>query len=381
MDFDDVGFLRDNSAAWRLLRADNAPLVLSFLGEVFVQQNSQAVAESDLVGRLDDLLHALNTPEVRFPRTAGDYLDAWAAPEQGWIRKFYPADSDEPSFDATPALEKAYAWVGSLQARPFVGTESRLHTLVELLRQMVHGAEVDPDARLAELRRRRDELDAEIAEVERGVVHRMDGAALRDRYQLFSSTARELLSDFREVADNFRALDRAARERIANWSGSKGELLEELLGDRTNIAASDQGRSFQAFYDFLLSRRRQDELADLLQTVQQLDEVTMDARMRHIHHDWMDAAERTQQTVRQLSEQLRRFLDDKVWLENRRVMDLLRSIESHALTIRSGRPRVTMELDAPAPRVVLPMERPMYTVGARATFDSTVVEEQEPVDT
>ena len=211
----------------------------------------------------------------------------------------------------------------------------------------------------------------------------MGGAALRDRYQMFSATARELLSDFREVADDFRALDRAARERIASWTGSKGELLEELLGDRTSIAASDQGRSFQAFYDFLLSRRRQDELADLLDAVRRARRG--DGRRTDAAHPLrLDGccAERTQQTVRQLSEQLRRFLDDQVWLENRRVMELLRSIESRALAVRSElRPRLTMQMDATSPRISLPMERPLYAVRPRASFDSTIVEGQEGVDT
>lgn len=48
----------------------------------------------------------------------------------------------------------------SLQARPFVATESRLHTAVELLRQIVQGT--DPERRLTDLKRRRDEIDAEI---------------------------------------------------------------------------------------------------------------------------------------------------------------------------------------------------------------------------
>ena len=46
MDFDDVSFLRANSPAWRLLRADSSPLVLWFLGDVFVQQNSPAAPGS-----------------------------------------------------------------------------------------------------------------------------------------------------------------------------------------------------------------------------------------------------------------------------------------------------------------------------------------------
>ena len=136
--------------------------------------------------------------------------------------------------------------------RDSVGTESRLHTIVELLRQMVHGSQTDPAAQLAHLHQRRAELDEQIARAERGEASLLDSAGLADRFQHFATTARELLADFREVEGNFRALDRAARERITSWEGSKGALLDELVGDRHAIAASDQGRSFQAFYDLSL---------------------------------------------------------------------------------------------------------------------------------
>src|SRR5690606_39134469 len=139
-------------------------------------------------------------------------------------------------------LEKAYAWVTGLRARSFVGTASRLETVFQLLRQIVHGAESDPQARLAELHRRRAELDAEIERAEAGEVAVLDPTALRERYQQFAGTARELLSDFREVEENFRFLDRGAREQIASWEGGKGELLAELVGDRADITSSDQGR-------------------------------------------------------------------------------------------------------------------------------------------
>jgi hypothetical protein len=66
--------------------------------------------------------------------------------------------------------------------------------------------------------------------------------------------------------------------------------------------------------------------------------------------------------VRLLSEQLRRFLDDQVWLENRRVMEILRSIEVNAVRLRElPEPDLTCEMDATAPTVSLPMERPLYT--------------------
>ena len=80
--FDEVAWLRDNSPAWRLLRADNAPLVLSFLHQVFVTENVRSIPAAELASRLDDELYALNErggETKRFPRPAKAYLDDWAA--------------------------------------------------------------------------------------------------------------------------------------------------------------------------------------------------------------------------------------------------------------------------------------------------------------
>lgn len=377
MQHDDVEVLRRRHPAWRLLRADNASLIVSFLGAVFVEENTRVITASALADRLDDELYGLRERlgDGAYPKAAKAYLDDWSTTEAGWLRKYYPAGSDEPHMDATPAVEKAMAWVESLAARSFVGTESRLNTIFELLRQMAFGAETDPEARLVELRRRRDEIDAEIMRVESGRVDLLDAVGQRDRYQQFAATARELLADFREVEENFRTLDRELREQIAGWSGSKGELLDDVLGNRILIRDSDQGRSFNAFHDFLLSSSKQDEFTALLDRVQSLEIVGQaDPRMRHIHYDWLDAGERTQATVRMLSEQLRRFLDDQVWLENRRVMDILHSIESSALLLR-GEPVLDLqiEIDGIAPTIALPMERPLYAPTVKVNVDSTGV--------
>ncbi|MCF8570896.1 DUF3375 domain-containing protein [Gordonia sp. HY002] len=376
MQFDEIVAVRKSSAAWRLLRADNAPLVLSFLGRVFVDDNIREISESGLISLLDDELYGLNQRlgEGTYPRAPKAYLDEWAAPSAGWLRKYYVTDSDEPHYDATPAVERAVAWLQSLRERDFVGTESRLNTVFDLLRQIVYGTNTDPQVRLAELRRRRAEIDAEIDAVERGEVSVLDATRRRDRYQQFGEVSRALLSDFREVEANFRGLDRQMRERIATWRGTKGELLDEIVSSRTMITDSDQGRSFQAFYDLLLSADRLDELDRLVRETQAFSDVA-DDRLANIHHDWLDAGTRAQDTVRRLSEQLRRFLDDQAWLENRRVMDLLRSIEASAYSVRDGRTdEFSHEIDSPAPTVVLPMERPLYHRAPTVDIESDDIE-------
>ena len=375
LDYATLDTLRRRHPAWRLLVADHAPLIASFLQRAFVTPNVRVMAQSALVEALEDSLFGLREQlgEAAFPKAATEYLNDWAAPERGWLRKFYPPGNDEVHFDLTPATERAISWLAGLTERAFVGTESRLLTLFDLLQQMRQGSETDPQARLAELRRRRDALDAEMARVQGGDMALLDDTALRERFMHFSTLARELLTDFREVEHNFRTLDRSVRERIALWQGAKGTLLQAILGERDAIAESDQGKSFRAFWDFLMSQQRQEELSALLAAVLALPpvaELQPDARLRRVHYDWLDAGEHAQATVALLSQQLRRFLDDQAWLENRRIMDLVRAIEARALALRAQPPVGEFTaIDDLAPAISLPMERPLYSPPAKLVLD------------
>lgn len=380
LDFNTLDSLRTHHPAWRLLRSDHAALVASFLHRVFVVPNVRVMAAADLAEALEDELYALrqHQGETAFPKSALDYLNDWAAPDKGWLRKFYRPGTDEAQFDLTPATEKAIAWLGQLSERQFIGTESRLLTLFDLLKQMSEGSEADPAKRVAELHKKRDEIDAEIAQVLSGDVPLLDDTALKDRFQQFIHGARELLTDFREVEHNFRQLDRRVRERIALWDGAKGALLEEIMGERESIADSDQGKSFRAFWDFLLSSRRQEELTELLDRVLELPavaELQPDVRTRRIHYDWMEAGEHTQRTVAALSQQLRRFLDDQAWLENRRIMDILRSIEGKALALReSVIAGNVMEMNAAHVDIELAMERPLFTPAVKPVIADLILQ-------
>ena len=367
LDIDALEALRRQHPAWRLLAAESAALVASFLHRVFVQPNRRVIAQAELAEALEDTLYALREQRgaTVYPKGALDYLNDWAANDKAWLRKFYPPGSDEPHFDLTPATERALAWLASLTERSFVGTESRLLTVFELLRQMSQGSETDPQVRLQALQRQRDEIDAEIEQVQAGNMPLLGDTALKERFTQFATLARELLADFREVEHNFRALDRRVRERITLWDGSKGALLQDILGERDLIAESDQGRSFRAFWDFLMSRERQDELTQLLDQVMQLApvaELQPDLRLKRAHYDWLEAGEHAQRTVALLSQQLRRFLDDQAYLENRRIMDILRGIEAGALAVRDAPPPGDfMHIADTAPQIELPMERPLHS--------------------
>ena len=367
LDYETLDIMRRRNPAWRFLRADHAPLAAAFLHTAFVEPNNRVLAESELAEALEDEMFKLRErlgPE-KFPKSAVEYLNEWADPAKEWLRKFYPPDSDEPHYDLTPATEKAITWLGSLAQRKFVGTESRLLTLVDLLEQIKSGSETDPEERIADLRRRKAEIESQIERIQAGELPMLDETKIRDRFQQFVQMSRDLLADFREVEQNFRTLDREVRERITLWRGPKNELLDDIMARRDAIADSDQGRSFQAFWDFLMSSDRREELTNNLARVMSLPAIagmSADSRMRRIHYDWQDAGEHTLRTVRQLSQQLRRFVDDQVFLENRRIMDILQSVEENAVALRNHPPEgPVMEVDGLAAEFGLPFERPLFS--------------------
>jgi hypothetical protein len=381
MDYWTLDRLRQTHAGWRLLAADHSAFVASFLHSSFIAPNVRTRPQGELVGLLEDHLFTLRERkgEERFPRSPGEYLDEWASERHGWLRKYYPPQGDEPHFDLTSMAERAIEWLSGLRGKPFVGTESRLLTVFNLLQEIVEGTESDSGRRLAELEKKRSALDEEIARVREGLIDMLDSTKVKDRFLQVEATARGLLADFREVEQNFRDLDRGVRERIAAWEGSRGALLDEIFGEHDSITSSDQGRSFGAFWDFLMSEDRQEELSYLLDKTFALEAVralSPDPKLRRVHHDWLHAGSTAQKTVARLSEQLRRLVDEKAFLENRRIMQLLRSIETHARSVRLAPPQDPfLEIDDSAPEIELPLDRPLFSPPFKVRLISKLLQE------
>lgn len=379
MDFYAINALRENHAGWSLLRAQNAPLAVSFFMKAFTGPNQRDIGRQELIDHLDDLLFSLREVygEDKFPRPAGEYLDEWAAPERAWLRKYYVTGQDEPRYDLTAAAEDVVRWVESLSGRDFVATQSRLTSIFAVLKALVQQSETDPEVRLAELQRQRDGIDAEMQRIRDGNIRVMTAPEALDHFQQLTTLAKDLLSDFREVEQNFRRLDRQVREQIATWDGTQGELLASIFANQQDISGSLQGRTFQGFWDYLMSPQLRTELRDLLQRATQIDALAKLDNLQavtNLHQDWLPAVEQTQATVRQLSQQMRRLLDDKVFLENKRIMQLVRSIESGALGTREVPPSgVFMEVAAQSVDVALPFERPLYEPSRRIMVDDVVV--------
>jgi hypothetical protein len=90
--------MRQSHPAWRLLCAEHAPLIASFLHRVFIEPNVRVMSQADLVEALEEELFGLRERlgEGVFPKPVIEYLNDWtsAAVLRSFTRaKCYLADS------------------------------------------------------------------------------------------------------------------------------------------------------------------------------------------------------------------------------------------------------------------------------------------------
>jgi len=93
VDFEAIDTLRERHVAWRLLRAGNASLILSFLGDFFVEGNRGSCSASEVGAALDDHLYVLNSDAFPEPGVPGRAASAIRRFGMGIVQRVGPLKS------------------------------------------------------------------------------------------------------------------------------------------------------------------------------------------------------------------------------------------------------------------------------------------------
>jgi cell division protein FtsB len=375
MDHDQLVFDLKHAPSLKLLRRDNAALIISFLYQAFKHAQVVSVAFNELVERLDACLDSLNDAQPGlYPLPAATYLKQWSSEEYQLLR-IIARGNDDPVVELTVEAERAIGWIEERYRPAFVGTESRLRSIISLLEEIVAKSTEDVATRLRQLETERNAIQQEIDRLRAsGQVPPSNSTEIKERFLLASEFARQMRRDFAEVEQNFRAIARALQERQFQPGTRKGELVGYMLDADAELRDSDQGRSFYAFWEFLMSPARQDALAELLEQIyglSALDElVDQHPLLRRLTRTLIDAGEKIVQSNYRLAEQVRRLLDDRTQAESRRAAELIAEIKQHALRIVAQPPADDpfAELEG-TPAVQLVMERPLWSPRAEVQLD------------
>lgn len=370
MTYDDLKYLRNNNKAWKLLNANQAPFIISFLYFSFIKNNRREIPEEELARKLEEYIEEtefkdFSKEEIEQKNPYKAMLNKWADKDMEYLKKFYPNRSDESHYDLTVTTQKAIEWILSFERKSFIGTESRLRTVLNLLNEIMEKSEEDPEYRIRELEKQRENIDKEIENIKNGNIKVLSSTEIKERFQHASEESKRILSDFREVEEYLRELYLKYTEKFITWDKGKGKLLEEYFDEEYDIENSDQGRSFNSFCNFLNSQDEEEFrlLLDKLLKMKEIQEISDSLNMKNIQREWIKGTEPVISVLRMLSKQLRQYITDSYILEETRIKELMKEIESKALELKDVNTKdFSMELDKSYPDISLPMNRKMYRV-------------------
>lgn len=381
MTFEKIYQLLKLNTTVKLITADNAPLIISFLFKSFKQnQNSTAsntILEKNLVALLTDFIFVINQDEVKFPRPPKEYLTTWT--NAGFLRKF-PSNNDEYLFELTPAAENSFKWIDSLEKPEFIGTDSRLKNLFEKLKELSIKTKRDYQTRFNELQAKQKAVEQEIEDLKNGKFDVLDDRQIKEQYFFIEETAKYLIADFKQVEENFRTIDRDFRKKIITTTQTKGKVLEDLFQQQDFLLETDQGKSFTAFWEFLLSQSKQDEFEKLIEEVLSIPVVQQIQKdsfsIDNIRNNLIDAGDKTKKTTNSLLEQLRKYLEHKSFFENKRIheniTEMLKILTQNEQTDFSK--LSLLELDEII-KIDLIVDRPLYNPPQKVKFVNKNFEE------
>lgn len=383
MEFAKAYSLYKNDKTLQVLRAEQFPLIISFFHLAFKQQNRIFYHQPELRNTLSDYLFSLEQQGIEdYKNDPLDYLQQWA--KMGYLRRYYDV-GDEPVYELTPSAENALKWLEDLDKHQFVGTHSRLLQLFSILKQLVNST-ASPYDRLKKLEEDRKKLDKEIEDAKKGVYEKTDDTRIKEDYLLAEETAKRLLADFRQVEQNFRDLDKDTRQAIIKSSLTKGKLLDDIFSKQDFLWGTDQGKSFKAFWEFLMSRTMQEELEELIKKIKELpviEQLKKDATIDRLKTNLVEAGDKVNRTNDGLLEQLRKFVEQKSLLESKRILNSIDRIESLLFEVKdSVTPDFPLLIINGIFKPSFVMERPLFKPPLKVVFqDSEIKEGQSDAET
>lgn len=324
--------LFSESAAWKLLRADNAPYILAFINELFSEENEIPYGRARII--LDAELERSRELGIWHTETsAGSYLNQWIS--SGWLREL------DDLLTKTDASEIAMRFCRGLDERSSGTTASHLRIVQEAVRDLAVALSPNADERVAILKNKQTEIQRELDDLQAGVVVQLSEAEQHERLREIYQLASVLTGDFRRVEDDIRQLDKDLRVKIIGGDVTRGEVLLSVMEKEALLLSTDAGSAFEGFFQLLCDQNRSMELREQLRSIlSQPVAEKLSAHQRQFLGQLMRELSRESDRVfrvrRRTEEGLRSYIESGALEENRAVDQLLASLERQAVFIRDA---------------------------------------------
>ena len=347
----------------RLLRSKNPAPTISFLFKTFRERNQQTINADRFETLLADFLRTQefsnsgntgiddwydeNESEVQNSeefRLAMQTIEArahflankWCSEKAGYIKKYYN-ERQEVIIELSAGVERLFTWLDTMDAKTFIGTESRFQDILHKLRELSQNTARDPQVQIEELEKQKKELQQRINAIKKtGEAEVYTPVQMVEHLREVSKASRELLSDFRQVEENFKTI-LADVYKKQSVSETKGAVLGYALDANLEMKETPQGQTFDSFWDFLAIDAGKNEINHLTQTI--IAQVTEhgigweDTFLLHLKQYLHEAGRKIIDTNHSLTHRLNRVLLSRDRGDRKQLTELIAFIKTKAFEL------------------------------------------------
>ena len=358
----------NNSPSVELLRLRHREIIIVFLYKTFYKHREPVVYET-LRLKLTDYLASINLENDdendinvfdSYEEKAYKYIQRWT--DKGFLRN-YQEENGEIFYELSSYASKTIDWLLSLKHEEFVGTESKFMNLFGQIKELVEFTNEDSTERIRMLEEKKMEIEHQIQSIRAGKDAKVyEEYQVLPRFRYITQVAKDLLSDFKEVEDNFKAITKSIYRKHAEGETSKGDILGYTFDALEKLQQSSQGKSFYAFWDFLMAPHLQNTwdkmVTDLYASLDTKQMRQDDMFLRNMKHYLYNSGKKVYQANDKMAEKLSRIICDNSNTDSRTSQKVTQDIQALLLQLseRKIRPDVSLELETDA-NVFLPLER------------------------
>ena len=343
----------NHSPSAELLKSKYREQLILFFATVFSEEH-KVVAQETLYQYLSDFLdhQALNEDEEASAKTfdekAKNYIRTWT--NKGFLTN-YQDEQGDIFYELSSHTIKVLDWIGSLKKEEYIGTESKFKNIFNQLKELVEFTNEDKEKRLEILLAKRDELQAQIDSLQAGEdVKVFEEYEIIPRFNQLTQQAKELLSDFKEVEDNFKNITKEIYQKHSGQH-TKDDILQFTFDALDQLKESPQGKSFYAFWLFLLMPDLQEEwnilTEELYNTLQQKNIAVNDTFLRSMKNHLYYSGEKVSKANDKMAEKLSRIIRETENSDSEATKATLSEIKKLLIDIskRSEVPDISFELE------------------------------------
>jgi tRNA/tmRNA/rRNA uracil-C5-methylase (TrmA/RlmC/RlmD family) len=362
----------NTSPSVELLRLRNRTMVVEFLVNTFLSKQG-AISFENMHTQLADFLegHEIENDEESeisvfdtYEVKAKKYIQKWT--NSGFLTN-YPDEQGEVFYDLSSHSSKTIDWLANLKKEEFVGTESKFNNILNQLKELVEFTNEDAEKRIQLLEEKKLEIEQQIQRIKIGEdVKVFEEFEIIPRFNQLNQSAKELLSDFKEVEDNFKEITKGIYQKHAEGSLTKSDILSFTFDALDELKDSQQGKSFYAFWSFILNPDLQNKweslTKELYDTLEEKSIPVNDSFLKGMKNHLYNSGRKVYKANDKMAEKLSRIIRETESTKSEATKKLIQQIKKQLVEISKTKkkPNVSFELETEI-EINIPFERKLTT--------------------